>query len=102
MQAETRKYFKYLDLVREDIREEFDHLGIKLDRHRVCDFGCRNRITTFGLALESKLTDCIGVDLFDSEVGIDPQGLEKYIEKLRFECEENKPGKFRYSKDLCK
>jgi len=102
MHAKIRNYFKYLHLVREDIREEFNHLGIKFDRQRICDYGCGNGITTFGLALESKLTECIGVDLYGSEVGIDHQELEKYIDKLRCEYDKNTPGKHRFSKVLCK
>jgi hypothetical protein len=72
MSAEARKYFRHLDLVREDIREELDIVGIKPTNLRICDYGCGNGITTFGLAIEAKGSECIGVDLFgkDSKIGI--------------------------------
>ena len=63
MVAEVKKIFQYLELVREDIREEFDHLGITKSAQKVCDFGCGSGIKTFGLALEIENFDCIGIDL---------------------------------------
>jgi len=67
MNSEANKYFKYLDIVREDIREELDLLGVHQKATRICDFGCGNGITTFGLALEVDESVCIGLDLFTKE-----------------------------------
>jgi hypothetical protein len=40
MYSEAKKYFKYLDLVREDIKEEFELLWVPKKELRICDFGC--------------------------------------------------------------
>lgn len=74
---EARKYFKHLDLVREDLREELDQLGIHPAGLRICDYGCGSGLTTFGLAIEVKGSQCFGVDLFGEVIGIDPQKIKK-------------------------
>jgi len=97
MSTEARKYFRYLDLVREDIREEFDLLGINYRQDRICDFGCGNGITTFGLALETQAAECIGVDLFSEEVKITPQEIDQLIETASIECKV----KSKYRPEIC-
>ena len=64
MGSDANTYFKHLDLVREDIREELDCLHLQPTGLRICDYGCGSGITTFGLALEVDEAVCIGIDLF--------------------------------------
>ena len=85
-------------MVREDISEEFDLLGVSQEAKRICDFGCGNGIITFGLALESEGSECIGVDLFYREVGIDPQGIKKHIEIEKSACRETGTQRDRFRK----
>jgi 2-polyprenyl-3-methyl-5-hydroxy-6-metoxy-1,4-benzoquinol methylase len=47
IETEVRKYFKSLDLVREDIREELEALNLHPEALRICDFACGSGITTF-------------------------------------------------------
>jgi SAM-dependent methyltransferase len=97
MSIEARNYFKYLNLVREDIREEFDSLGISPRFSRIGDFGCGNGITTFGLAIETQASKCIGIDLFSKEVKITPKKIEQLIQTLSIECKERS----KYDQELC-
>ena len=91
MYSEANRYFRYLDLVREDIREELDLLGLHQQRLKICDFGCGNGITTFGLALEVSESICTGIDLFDSEPT--PNTLAHYIEILENASHSTQPPK---------
>lgn len=100
MYSETKKYFRYLNLVREDIREEFDLLGIPDTVSRICDFGCGNGITTFSLALEVEGSKCIGIDLFENKAS--PEKLNQYIEIVKTKCENMQSPKASFSTDLCK
>jgi SAM-dependent methyltransferase len=102
MLAEASKYFKYLALVREDIREEFDVLGIQEENLKICDFGCGNGLTTFGLALETKGSDCIGVDLFNEESTFSPTKISQFIEIVRGECKNDSNEKNKFPLELCK
>jgi hypothetical protein len=79
-----KDYFRYLDLVREDIREELKLLGYQPGRKKICDFGCGNGLTTFALAIEAEGSECIGVDLFDD--GIPQPDLNQYIESIKRFC----------------
>ncbi|MBN2147769.1 MAG: hypothetical protein JW726_10290 [Anaerolineales bacterium] len=80
MVSEASHYFKYLDFVREDIREELDLLGVQPAGLRICDFGCGKGLTTFGLALEAEDSICYGIDLFDREVS--PEKISHYVAEL--------------------
>ncbi len=102
MYSEAKKYFKYLNLVQEDIKEEFDLLGISLKKVKICDFGCGTGITTFALALESEGAECIGIDLFNNPPSHTPDTLNKYIEIVRDRCENTKSSRKPFSADLCK
>ena len=90
MATEVRKYFRYLDLVREDIREEFDLLGINPRNFRICDYGCGNGLTTFGLALEAQASECIGIDLFDQAVKITPRKIDQLVEAVSIQCKDKR------------
>jgi SAM-dependent methyltransferase len=83
MSTQARNYFKYLNLIRENIREELDSLEIQKENLKICDFGCGNGITTFGLALEAKGSVCTGVDLFNEETGITIREISRYIEIVK-------------------
>jgi hypothetical protein len=88
-EAEFRKAFKYLNLVREDIREEFDLMSIQQRGMRICDFGCGNGLTTFGLAIEAEESECIGIDLFeDDEGGFSLIKLMQDIDMMNKSCSE--------------
>jgi SAM-dependent methyltransferase len=100
MDSEARKYFKYLHLVREDIREEFERLEIRPEASRVCDFGCGSGIFTFGLALEMPGAACIGLDLFGGEVT--PEVLGGYIGAVRDQCQGSESPKGRFPAELCR
>jgi SAM-dependent methyltransferase len=95
MSTEARKYFQYLDLVREDIREEFDLLGINPKNARIGDLGCGDGLTTFGLALEASASVCIGIDLFSTK--ITPPEIEQFIETVSFGCKDN----YSYDPEIC-
>jgi SAM-dependent methyltransferase len=97
MATEVRNYFRYLDLVREDIREEFSLLGIKQRNPRICDFGCGNGLTTFGLAIESRESECLGVDLFGKVTKITPTEITQLIETVTTECKD----KNKYHQEIC-
>lgn len=97
MATEERKYFRYLDLIREDIREEFNPLGINPARDSICDFGCGNGITTFGLALESQDSECIGIDLFGKESKIAPQKINDLVARVKMTCKDQN----KYFQDVC-
>ena len=97
MVTEVRNYFRYLDLVREDIKEEFDLLGINQKKPRICDFGCGNGLTTFGLAIERKESECIGVDLFGKATKITPKEIAQIIETVSSECK----NKSKYLQEIC-
>jgi SAM-dependent methyltransferase len=84
MSTEAGRYFRYLDLVREDIREEFDLVGKNPNRLKICDFGCGNGITTFGLAIEAKESECIGVDLFGEGSKITPVEIDQILKAIIF------------------
>lgn len=102
MKSESTKYFKFLNFVREDIREEFDTLGVPKKVLRVCDFGCGNGITTFGLALETEKSECLGIDLFDNEAVHNPSKLVQYIEYIEESCKHTPTSKSPFPVDLCK
>jgi hypothetical protein len=87
MHAEAKKYFKYLDLVREDIQEEFNVLCVPQNISRNCDYACGNGLTTFGLALENEGAECIGVDLFGQETAPTPEKLNQYMAGIESECQ---------------
>lgn len=90
MTTEANKYIKYPDLVREDIREEFDLLGIKPKSARICDFGCGKGITAFGLAIESPDSECIGVDLFGEELQNTPAIIDEVVINIKGNCADPK------------
>ncbi len=99
--TETRKYFKFLRLIHEDIREELDLLRFTEQPARICDFGCGNGLTTYGLALELEASECIGVDRFD---GIDAPELEpllQFQETLAQHCQGEFGPKRPFSRELC-
>jgi hypothetical protein len=100
--AEAKKYFQYLDFVREDIREEFELLEIPSDGKRICDFGCGSGITTLGLALEAADSECIGIDLFDEENDTTPARLNQYIATVETECKNKQPPENIFPESLCK
>lgn len=81
----AKRYFKHLDLVREDIREEFVKLGISMAGIRICDFGCGTGLTTFGLALEVERSECFGVDLFDHQNGVTPKVIADLLKHIQGE-----------------
>jgi hypothetical protein len=87
--ADVKWYFRHLDLIREDIREEFELLDIDFKGKRICDFGCGIGLLTFGLALETTGTRCIGVDLFENDTGFDLQVINKHVDILKTACGEN-------------
>ena len=91
MVARAKKYFKHLELIREDIREEFDLLGVPSNLSRICDYGCGNGLTTFGLALESQGAECVGVDLFDEPTKPTPEKLSQYVGAVEDECNHTAP-----------
>jgi SAM-dependent methyltransferase len=97
MSVELREYFKYLTLFRQDIREEMDLLEINQNSLRICDFGCGNGITTFGLALECLDSTCIGIDLFEEEVGVEPEDIRELLDITASQC---RGGKYPYP-ELC-
>jgi len=102
MDREVKRYFKNLDLVREDIREEFDLLTIPFEGKRICDFGCGNGITTFGLALEAEGSECMGMDLFDEGTGTTPAKLNRYIAIVETECQKPEPSENIFPESLCR
>jgi SAM-dependent methyltransferase len=81
MMDEVGKYFKHLALVREDIREELDKLGIRQSGIRICDFGCGTGLTTFGLAIEVERSICLGLDLFNEEIGVTPKSILNLVNR---------------------
>jgi SAM-dependent methyltransferase len=101
MYTEAKKYFKYLDLFREDIREEFDVLGVPQNISRLCDYGCGDGLTTFGLALEIQGAECIGVDLFDQESKPSPEKLDQYMASVERECHHSQAAVSGFPGDLC-
>jgi len=100
MNSEAKRYFKYLHLVREDIREEFEQLGIHQKVLRVCDFGCGSGISTFGLALEIAGAECIGIDLFGEE--LTPKKLRQYVGAVRSQCQNPQFPENLFPADLCR
>jgi hypothetical protein len=102
MKSETTKYFKHLNFIREDIREELDTLCVPKDIHKICDFGCGNGITTFGLALETERSECIGIDLFDQESTPNPKRFDKFIAFVAESCKNTQLSKNVIPVDLCK
>ncbi|MGD8457684.1 MAG: hypothetical protein PVF83_14980 [Anaerolineales bacterium] len=102
MDIEAKKYFKHLDLVREDIREEFAVLGVPQNPARVCDFGCGDGLTTFGLALETQGGECIGVDLFESNSKSTLETLNQYLATIRDECNRPPPQHKVIPESVCK
>jgi len=88
MYPELKKFFRHLNLVRDDIREELDLLGLSSQYQRICDFGCGNGLATYALALEIENADCFGVDLIESEADLDQLHLHsKDIQQI---CKEGK------------
>ena len=47
----VRKYFKHINLYREDIREVIDYFRLNLNKMRICDFGCGSGFSTFVFAI---------------------------------------------------
>jgi SAM-dependent methyltransferase len=99
MYPELRKCFKYLDLVREDIREELDLLGGSTGLKRICDSGCGNGLTTFALALEMENADCFGIDLFESVADLNQ--LHHHIKGIQKICQESQSPESLLIGDLC-
>lgn len=102
MYAQVKKYFKHIDLVREDIREEFDLLGIPRNMARICDYGCGKGLTTFGLALENEGAECTGVDLFDWETTPSMEKLDQYLAIVESKCQNAKESVDLFQDDLCR
>lgn len=103
MYSEMKKYFEDLNLVRQDIREEFDLLGVPQKAARICDFGCGNGMTTFGLALEAGGSECVGIDLFDGEENASIFSRQnQYAEILKEKCALTQPLENIFPGDLCK
>jgi SAM-dependent methyltransferase len=99
MKSEVRDYFKYLELVRQDIREEFDFLGISRNFSRICDFGCGSGISTFGIALETVGSKCFGVDIFDGKSIPSLWTLDQYVKIVKDQCIDQKNP---FPTELCK
>jgi hypothetical protein len=102
MFLESKKYIKYLELVQFDIREEFDLLGLYPAGLKICDFGCGDGITTFGLALEAPGSQCIGIDLFDNPSNPTPEILNQYIEIVKTKCNPVLSSENPFPSNLCK
>lgn len=100
--SDAKKYFKYLHLVREDIREEFNLLGIPSKPMRICDFGCGDGRTTFSLALEVEESVCIGVDLFDDSSKPTTKKLQQYTTIVEEVCNHGESPEVSFPGDLCK
>jgi SAM-dependent methyltransferase len=102
MHAEAKKYFKYLDLVREDIREEFNLLDVSRNLARICDYGCGNGLSTFGLALETQGTEYIGIDLFNDDSTPTLEKLNQYLAIIEDECNRLSPHHNAIPESVCK
>jgi hypothetical protein len=102
LETETRKYFKFLHLIREDIREELDLLGFSKQPARICDFGCGSGLTTYSLALEFEHAECIGIDRFDGEDAPLQENLLQFQDALRQHCEVEATSGTPFSEDLCR
>jgi SAM-dependent methyltransferase len=100
MDTEVKRFLKYLHLVREDIREEIDLLGIPHNQRRICDYGCGNGLTTFGLALETEGAKFIGVDLFDHDSQPTPEELNEYMAFIESEFDRLSSPKNAFLEDL--
>lgn len=85
MTNEVKNFFTHLNLVREDLQEEFRILGIKKRKIRICDYGCGTGLTTFGLAIEVQSSECFGLDMFTHKFGVNPNVILGYIGKLQRE-----------------
>ena len=100
MDSEAKKYFRYLHLVRKDVREEFERLELDPRASRVCDFGCGSGIFTFGLALEMPGAECTGLDLFSGD--LTPEVLGQYSNVVRRQCEGQRGPNNPFPPDLCR
>jgi hypothetical protein len=92
MNAETKKYFKYLDFVREDVREVLDLIGLEGDIQKVVDFGCGRGLETYGFALEIEGAECLGIDRFDGEIAPRHETILGYADEVKQVCEEGVGG----------
>jgi hypothetical protein len=102
MNAEAKKYFKFLGLVREDVREELDLLDLSVNAPKICDFGCGNGLTTYSLALEVERSECIGIDKFDGKSSLIFNTMMQYTQSIKSHCEgQTLPGET-FPGDLCR
>jgi len=98
MTPELKKFFRHLNLVRDDIRKELDLLGLSSQYQRICDFGCGNGLATYALALEKENADCFGVDLFESEADLDQ--LHLYTKDIQQICKDSQSPELFFNGDL--
>jgi hypothetical protein len=92
---EAKKYFKYLQLV----REEFGRLGISAQGMGVCDYGCGTGITTFGLEQEVEQAEYLGVDLFETKSSSNLKDLDQHKSLFTISSEHGKPDQTEQRKD---
>jgi hypothetical protein len=102
MNADTRKYFKYLDLVREDVREVLDLIGLEGDIKKVVDYGCGKGLETYGFSMELDGSECLGVDRFDGEITPRLETILGHAEEIRRYCDERVSGRYQVSPGLCR
>jgi hypothetical protein len=102
MNSDVKKHFKYLELVREDIRDELELLDLSVNALRICDFGCGNGLTTYSLALEVERSECIGVDKFDGESSPTLNAMLQYTLSVKSHCEDQKLPRETFPGDLCR
>jgi SAM-dependent methyltransferase len=81
-----RKYFKHINLYREDIREVVDNFRINFNRMRICDFGCGSGFTTFALALEIDKSVCTGLDLFPDDTQYSFDEILEIENRIKDDC----------------
>lgn len=81
-----RKYFKHINLYREDIKELLDKCKLNLNGTKICDFGCGSGITTFAFALEIKKSFCIGLDLFSEDSPYSFDEISQIENRIKDDC----------------
>ena len=102
MNSEVKKYFRHLDLVREDMREELALIDLPEKALTICDYGCGNGLTTYSLGLEVPGSKCIGVDRFDGESFPTLSTMMQYLEIIKSHCKDHTPTGKSFSDDLCR
>ncbi len=102
MYAPVRNYFRHLGLVCEDIQEELDLIGRPGDILKVCDFGCGQGLSTYGLALALPGSECIGIDRFDGESSPSLSTMLRYSDAVKQLCESDLSLKAGFPGELCR